>query len=163
MAVYIESRYNDGYIAHHSQDTIMVNIIHKPEDGYLLSYDKEVIKEQLTLDRFIERLIVTEKRNRGGGTRSEIESEKGKIVEALRQRKDRELCEWLDHRYSNLIRDGRLRLMEHTHSINVRRVDPQSVGMMEHMKEENMRAHYPMTPDEAFRVSDDEVYYSMTL
>jgi len=157
MAVYIESRYNDGYIAHHAQDMIRVRIIHRPEDGYLLSYDKEVIKEELSLTDFIERL-----RNIEGAQKESFENEMKRIEHALIGRQEQQISEWLDHRYARVIREKRAVLMEHTHSINVRRVDPQSVGMMEHMKEENMRAHYPMTVDEAFRVSDDEVYYSMT-
>ncbi len=67
--------------------------------------------------------------------------------------------------------------MEHTHSINAQQVGvhSESVGnkersvtqsewnlqkVMKHMDEQGlMIQQQPMTPDEAFRVSDDEVYY----
>jgi len=177
MAVWIESRYNDGYMAHHAQDMIRVRIIHRPEDGYLLSYDKEVIKEELPLTDFIRRL-----RDAEGGQKESFEDEMKRIDYALRERKERQICEWLDHRYVRVIKEKRAVLAEHTHSMQVldpnriARMEGETVGntertttqwdrdrVMKHMNEQGYNVQQPMTPDEAFRVSDDEVYYSMTL
>ena len=184
MAVYIESRYTDGYITHHAQDMIRVNILHRPEDGYLLSHDREVIKEQLPLTDFIQRLRHVE-----GAQRESLEQEIKRIDDALRLRREREICDWLDRRYSKIIREKQAVLMEHTHSVNMRHVEltgqfhretetVSSSGrsitqskwdadrVMRHMDEMGM---YPQTTDEAYEkipktgeVKDKEVYYLLT-
>jgi len=145
---------------------MMVHIIHRPEDGYLLSYDKEVIKEQLSLKDFISRI-----RNAEGAQRESLEQEMDRINFALRNRKEREIVDWLDHRYANLIRLGKLKLMQHNYSVNAQKVEvyTESVGNSERNIKQSTHwsngvKQYPMTTDEAYQksVTDDEVYYSMT-
>ena len=175
MAIYIESRYNDGYMAHHARDMIMVNIHHRPEDGYFLSADKEVIKERIELKEFIIRLHEAEGDPHQPAKMSDVEKTLYEIHKALADGKVRAISDWLDHRYMSVIRNGRAVLIQHQMSMNQfhretisnsERTVTQSSGwdterVMKEIDRQGFKVQ-PMTPDEAYRVCDDEIYYLMT-
>ena len=177
-----------------SKEEIMVGIRHDPRNGYRLAHGGDVIKEQLGLREFIERLVRVENFNTASHNSLEtvVERDMYRIIEAITSRNSatiEHVAEWLDQRYASLILDKKLTLMQHNHSVNVGQVShretvsnkqrsttqwdaekvmkhmdeqgiyPQQSGVMKQMTQEDMKRQYPMTPDEAFRVSDDEVYY----
>lgn len=152
--IYIESGYNDGYMAHHARDIILVRIIHRPQDGYLLSHDNQVIREQLPLKDFIQRLRKAE-----GAQLKSLEEEMCDIERGLRERKERMISEWLDHRYSKVIKEKQAVLMEHTHSMNIRHVDHTNRLWN---TEAVLKQQDQMGIKVKESVTDDEVYYIMT-
>jgi hypothetical protein len=179
----------DGAMVHRADPhDITVGIMHYPHDGYKLGYDGQVIKEELGLREFVKRLAVDRDGHRGYNPppHEKIDHDVRRILSILSTRNDVEIqhiADTLDKHYSNMIMRGKLVLAEHTVSMqrpgqfteresigNTERSMVQSEklkkqypkGVMEHMKEENMHAHYPMTPDEAYRVDDKEVYYLLT-
>jgi len=184
MAVrFIQEGGVDGYMIHRADPRgIRVQILHDPRDGYRLSYDKEVIKEQLSLTEFIERLLRAEYQNVGFDPRK-IKEETRQVLVTLssgNQMKIESIATWLDHRYANLIARKKAVLMEHTHSINAMRVQSGDMSMVERretisnrersitqsgmgqMQQENMHVHQPMSYEDAYRVDDKEVYYLLT-
>lgn len=161
------------YTSPKDKSAIMVCVEHHTRDGYRLSYSKEVIKEQLPLKGFIERLVPVEEFNQGSSyIENKVQKDMYIVHEALHSRnsgKIRDVGEWLDGRYAKLIREGKVKLMEHDYDINAQRVgvftERETISNQQReilQQSENMKKQYPMTPDEAFRVSDDEVYYIMT-
>ena len=166
--IVLEMNQVDAYMMHRADGrSVTVRIVHRPEDGYRLSHDGEVIKEQLNLQEFVQRLVDIEHKNKAltYPIHEYVDRHIREILSALDQggQKLNAILNHLDEKYAHYIGIGKAVLIEHTHSINVRRVDPQSHRAMEHVREENMHIYdKPMTPDEAFRVSDDEIYYSMT-
>jgi len=161
MAVYF---INDGMhitgsmrgIIDSNRYNVQVGILHDPNDGYKLSFDGERIKEQLALNEFIIRLIEGEtlgqnKPMDGALLHRNIRT----VIDALndgRREKVEDVARWLDHRYSNLIRNGKIMLMEHTHSIRAMRVNSQPMTTEE---------AYEKIPSKEKGVTDDEVYYAM--
>lgn len=159
----------DGLMMHRADGrAVQVRIVHRLEDGYRLSYDGETIKEQLPLPDFIQRLAEIQYKNTAMNRpiSDYVDRSVREVLSALHQGGSRlsAIAENLDKMYADYIKSGKAVLMEHTHSINVRRVDPRQWDkerVMREMDEMGVKIK-PMTPDEAFRVSDTEVYYLLT-
>jgi hypothetical protein len=139
-----------------NQYNVQVGILHGPNEGYKLSFDGEIIREQLPLNEFIVRLIEGETIDKNG---PEIHRDIQTVINALNRGKKEEIeavARWLDHRYSNLIRNGKIILMQHTYRHSYY---SESIGS----RERSIQQSQPMTTDEAYQksVTDDEVYYTM--
>jgi hypothetical protein len=164
-----------------SSEEIMIHIVHDPKDGYLLSYHKQIIKEQLNLKEFIERLVRIENFQKGfSEIQSKVERDMCVIVEALTSRSServKAVADWLDHRYANLIRNKKLVLMQHIYSVNVNQVEhretisnnersvtQQNYASNKEIHDAGFRLRHPIIPNEAFKkeITDDEVYYLTT-
>jgi hypothetical protein len=184
MAVYFISRYSDGYLAHCASDEIQIGIVHNPKDGYLLSYDKEIIKEQLQLKEFIERIVRIEDFQLGFSyIENKVQKDMYIVHEVLQSRdhqKIRGVGEWLDERYARIIREGKLKLMQHDYSVNIGQAgihtERETLGNKERSVTQQLecskitvseyfKTKYPITLDKAYQkeITDDEVYYLTTL
>lgn len=173
MAVYIESRFNDGYIAHHSRDMIYVMVVHRPQDGYFLAANKEVIKERMELREFIIRLVKAEHPGEAI-PEQKIDNDYREIQGHLMHRKEREIAEWLDHRYARLINSKQIVLMQHSHipSVDGTFYDRETISNTERIKRQvrDTKWDEKLFHEEMERqglkikdvVEDDDVYYMMT-
>ena len=153
----------DGYMIHNrdSRD-IMVDITHNPGEGYRPAVDGSTIRERLPLKDFLMRLVRTENMdNRGHDNGTKVDEDVFQILRTLAHashEKADDMGRWLNHRYSKLIEQGKLVIPQHT--IMVREQGWNDPAVIKHMERQGFAvAQQPMTPDEAFRVSDDEVYY----
>lgn len=181
--IYIESAWNDGYIAHHAKDMIYIVIVHRPEDGYLLTADKQVIKERLELKEFLIRLMQAERKVNWISIK-DIDNQMLEIQHNLRLGQHREVATWLDHRYARLIRNKELILAQHHYDAefdkafnrlgeieeretisNKQREITQEWNQrlfQAEMERQELKIQHPMTTDESYRVSDKDIYYSIT-
>jgi len=173
----------DGYMLHNRDPrNIMVDIIHNTHEGYRPAVDGSTIRERLELREFLDRVVRTEYMDkRGHDYRQKVEEEMFQILRTLTHASHEaaeRLGRDLNHRYSNLIRRGKLVMAEHT--VMVREQSWNDPAVIKHMHRQGFVAteslgnkervitqsdgslkiaQNPMTPDECFRVSDEEVYY----
>ena len=159
----------DGSMIHHADSrNIMVDITHNTHEGYRPAADGSTIRERLDLREFLMRIVKTENMdNRGHDNHRKVEGDMRQILTSLvhaSHERAEDVGRWLDHRYSNLIRNGKLKLAQHM--VMVREQSWNDPAVIRHMEQQGFVAkditHYPMTTDEAVRVSDDEVYYSIS-
>jgi len=165
----------DGYMLHRNDPKdIMVDITHNTHEGYRPAANGSTIRERLSLREFLIRIVKTENMdNRGHDNARKVDEDIRQVLTTLahasHERAD-DLGRWLNRRYSQLIERRKLELAEHTMMVREQGWnDPAVIKHMERqgfvaeqMKKENIHVHkaeYPMTTDEAFRVSDEEVYY----
>jgi hypothetical protein len=161
--LYIESAFNDGYMRHHGIDDVFVVIHHRPEDGYFLSANQEIIKERLSLREFLARLIHAERKAKTIDTRM-IEDHIREVQEHLRLGKSREIGEWLEHRYIRVIRNKDLVLAQHNVSYWDEKRFQQALNQsgLEIRDQGKRIVQQPMTPDEAYKICDDNDIYYLT-
>jgi len=166
----------DGAMLHRADDRdIQVGILHHPSEGYKLGYDGQTIKETLGVREFVERLGVDRHKDRGRGLyhppHEKLLHDVRQILIIVSSRSQIEienLADTLNKSYSSLIRNGRLQLAEHTISMKVTKsalyTERESLGNTERsVTQVDWKGvkKQPMTPDEAFRVDDEEIYYSI--
>lgn len=184
MAVYFQTECSiDRYIVHRADPRdIKVHVVHNPSDGYLPAKSGEIIKESMPLKDFIIRLIRLERNHPNSDQYFDerVEENIQKTLIALSQGdiSSKQVSEWLDRRYSDLIRHGKIKLAEHEidtrlHHNYVAGADPyterETISNKQHAiyqvqhgditPSEHMKKEHPMTIDEGFRTSDKEVYY----
>ena len=171
----------DGYMLHRADPRdIRVGIVHEPKEGYLLSYDRDVIKEEMSLSEFMRRIHSADPQMRKYGN-ERLEQDIRQVLIALSpgSRKITDIAHWLNTRYMTLIRDNHIVLVEHNISYKsgnaavktLESVRSRERSMLQselwdqkRFEEEMDKQGYkiqdqPTTPDQAYRVSDDEVYY----
>ena len=185
----------DGYMLHRADPrNIQVAITHEPREGYILSYDGDVINEQMSLSEFMERLHRSDPKAQESHP-ERLQQDMRQVLVALSEpysRKVQDVAKWLDRRYMNLIQTRTIILPQHNISMKLGIASAktlESIGSreesmlqselwdVEKVKAEMDRQGYmvqealgfssairkqPMTFDEAYRVSDDEVYYSIS-
>lgn len=165
--VYIESAWNDGYIAHHTKDMIYIVIVHRPEDGYLLTADKQIIKERLELKEFLIRLMQVERKVSSVSIR-DVDNQILEIQHNLRVGKHREVAEWLDHRYARLIRNKELVLAQHSYSYYGEIEERETISNKQRKVTQkwDQKLFHAEMEKQGLKikdvVEDDDVYYMMT-
>jgi len=174
----------DGAMLHRADDRdIQIGVLHEPRDGYKMGFDGQIIKETLGVREFMERLGVDRHRDpsrdpskglyRPPHEKLDHDTRQILIIVSTRNQLEiQNLAETLDRTYSDLIKNGRIVLAEHKHSMRHKAaaITTESVGSTERsvtqselwdVKKVNVemdRQGYNITD----HVSDDEVYYSMT-
>jgi hypothetical protein len=176
MAIYIINEYGHadprditGADVHRGfGGNIMISILHRPEDGYKLSYDGEIIREKMTLDSFFARLNGIVHRYSGYhimDEESKLMASKKRILSCIGTHTygslQREL-DSIDAYYANLIRSGQAVLIQHTHSMKQQR----EMNMIHREADEKASAQLfqtPLTEAECYKSTlDQDIYYLMT-
>lgn len=159
MIKIIQEDGNFGYNRYNSlHQEIRVVIHHRVEDGYKLSADKEMIREELPFRGFMsrfDRILPIEKIK-------DVEQRVNTIFQTNHMSALESIQDWLDYLYATMIHEGKIILAQH----GIKREDYQS--------EKNFTKYsaqkYPKTPDESYKkpkeitdIKDEDIYYLLTV